>query len=153
MNDQPTAEAVAIHRKLAAQFFNGAWTLIDKADRTPAEDLRMIHMAHASRMHWELVGTPRNRSVGEWQISRIYSMLGRAEAALFHARNSLAIATENELPPFQVGYACEAMARALALAKDPEAREYLERAKQLVPEVTDDHDRALLEADLAMIGV
>ena len=63
----------AVHRRLAVTFFNETWTLLDKTDRSPAEDARMIHMAHASRMHWELIGTPQNVAVGEWQIARVYS--------------------------------------------------------------------------------
>ena len=35
-------------RHLAADLFNFAWTLIDKADRTPEEAETMINAAHAS---------------------------------------------------------------------------------------------------------
>jgi hypothetical protein len=144
---------VAVHRKLAAQFFNGAWELIVKPDRTPEEDLRMIHMAHASRMHWAFAGTPRQISVGEWQISRIYSILGRAESALYHARNSLSVAKEHDLGPFPLGYALEAMARALALTRDPSAEQFLAEARTLLAQIEDSRDRALLKADLANISV
>jgi len=37
------------HRRLAAQLFNHVWTLIQTAQRTPEQDLQMIHEAHASR--------------------------------------------------------------------------------------------------------
>ena len=152
MNEQPSPDST-LHRSLAARFFNDAWTLVDKEERTADEDLRMIHLAHASRLHWEFAGDASNLSIGEWQISRVYSILGHAEAALYHARHSLSIATEHNLKPFLVAYSCEAMARAFALTKDPAAGDYVSRAKQLVPGIEDARDRALLEADLATIGV
>jgi hypothetical protein len=58
-------------RKLAARLFNETWRLLDKTDRTAAEDTLMIYCAHASRYHWEAVGDASNRAIGEWQISRL----------------------------------------------------------------------------------
>ena len=82
-------------RKLAADLFNHTWTLLEKPDRTPAEDDEMIHSAHASRFHWGEVGEPFNLARGEWQCSRVYAVLGRAEPALWHARRCLAINEAN----------------------------------------------------------
>lgn len=36
------------HRQLGVDLFNGTWTLMEQADRTPDDDALMIHMAHAS---------------------------------------------------------------------------------------------------------
>ena len=55
------------------------------------EDDRMLHMAHASRFHWEAVGTAANLARGEWQCSRVYAVLGRSEPSLHHARRVLEI--------------------------------------------------------------
>jgi len=41
----------------------------------------MIHAAHASRFHWGEIGKPINLGRGEWQISRVYSVLNRPESA------------------------------------------------------------------------
>ena len=142
---------LSVHRRLAARFFNETWGLLDKPDRSAEDDLRMIHMAHASRMHWEFAGSPRNRSVGEWQISRVYSVLGMKGAALYHAENSLRIALENGLAPFLLGYSYEGMARAKAIAGDGAAGEFLAKSEELLHQVDDPHDHALLKADLAAI--
>src|SRR3989304_223135 len=53
------------HRKFAVDLFNLAWTLMETRRRTREEDLRMIHAAHASRYHWEPVGSPQNLAIGE----------------------------------------------------------------------------------------
>ena len=59
-------------RRLAATLFNHTWTLLEKGDRSVADDDEMIHSAHASRAHWGVVGTPVNFARGEWQVSRVY---------------------------------------------------------------------------------
>ena len=83
----------ATRRKLAADLFNHTWTLLEKPDRTAAEDDEMIHSAHASRYHWGEVGVGEqvNLARGEWQCSRVYAVLGRAEPALWHASRCVAI--------------------------------------------------------------
>jgi hypothetical protein len=75
MSEEPEIHLSA-HRRLAARFFNETWRVLDKPDRSAEDDMRMIHMAHASRMHWEFAGSPRNRNVGEWQISRYIACSG-----------------------------------------------------------------------------
>ena len=139
------------HRKQAAAFFNETWRLLNLTNRSAEQDAQMIHSAHASRMHWEFVGSPRNRNVGEWQISRVYSVLGMTGPALYHAENSLRIAMENGLAPFLLGYSYEGVARAKAIAGDGAAGEFLAKGEELLHQVDDPHDHALLKADLAAI--
>ena len=76
---------------LAADLFNHVWTLLETPHRTPEQDDEMLHAAHASRHHWGEIGQPANLARGEWQCSRVYAVLGRAEPALWHARRCLAI--------------------------------------------------------------
>ncbi len=83
-------------RQLAADLFNLVWTLLEQTGRTTEDDDRMVHAAHASRYHWGQVGGPEQLAIGEWQCARVYSVLGRAEPALHHARRCLEIATAND---------------------------------------------------------
>ncbi len=143
------------HRRLGVELFNRTWTLMEKDGRTPAQDDELLHCAHASAYHWSLVGTVANRVRSEWQCSRVYAVLGRAEPALHHARRCLALAESapSELEEFDLPFAFEAMARAHAVAGDePQAREWLARASAAGEEIDDEDDRALLAADLATIG-
>lgn len=139
------------HRHYAVQFFNDTWALIEKINRTPDEDARMIHMAHASRMHWEFAGTAQNWSVGEWQIARVYSVLGMAAPAQYHARRCLELAQKAGITGFFLGSAHEGMARALRVGKDPRAQEHLDEARRILKDLTDPDDIKTLEADLAGI--
>jgi DNA-binding transcriptional MerR regulator len=78
------------HRRLGIDLFNKAWTLMEKPGRTPADDDELIHCAHASAYHWlHAGGTGAKRARSEWQCSRVYAVLGRAEPALHHARRCL----------------------------------------------------------------
>jgi DNA-binding transcriptional MerR regulator len=87
-------EPATDERTLAARLFSDTWKLLEKEDRTPEEVDRMIQMAHASRLHWDNVGDDQNRAIGEWQVARVYSTLGRSEPARFHAHRSPATSTQ-----------------------------------------------------------
>lgn len=143
----------ATERRLAADLFNHVWTLLEMADRTRAQDDEMLHAAHASRHHWGVVGEPVNFARGEWQCSRVYSVLGRAEPALWHARRCVAICEEHGIGDFDIAGAWEAVARAQSVAGDRQATaEALERARSLATAIAEDEDRELIEGDLATIG-
>lgn len=103
------------HKKMAIDLFNLAWDLIEKQDRTEAEDDTMVYATNASRYHWGIVGSPLNFARGEWQISRVYAILDRAEPALHHANKSLKLCLEHDLGDFDLGFAYEALARANAV--------------------------------------
>jgi hypothetical protein len=87
LNDT-AAQPVAGERAVAARLFNDTWALLEKESRTAEEDDRMVHMAHASRFHWDNAGDDQHRAVGEGQVARVYAVLRRGEPALFHARDS-----------------------------------------------------------------
>lgn len=104
----------AMHQQLAVQLFNATWDLMDQSTRTVNEEEDMVHMAHASRYHWGVVGQPINLARGEWQIARVYTLLNRPEPALHHAARSLHYCQQYDLSSFEWGFAHEAMARAYA---------------------------------------
>lgn len=112
-----------IHRQFAVDLFNMVWDLLDKTQRTPEEDDTMLHAAHASRYHWEKAGTALNLARGEWQVSRVYATLGRAEQALYHAGRSLDICQANQFGDFDLAFAHEALARARDVAGDLTGRD------------------------------
>ena len=141
-------------RQLAVDLFNHAWTLMELDARTAEQDDELIHAAHASRHHWAAVGTPANLARGEWQLSRVYTVLGRAEPALHHARRCLAYCEANPdaLEDWDLPYAHEALARAHALAGEAdEVGRHAAQARELSARVAGAKDREHLEADLATL--
>jgi DNA-binding transcriptional MerR regulator len=141
-------------RALAVGLFNYTWTLLENPKRTQEQDDEMIHAAHASRYHWGEVGEAVNLARGEWQVSRVYAVLGRGEPAIYHARRCLEIneANESGREDWELGSACEALARAYAVAGDKAASdEWRTRAATELDRIADADDRQILEQDLATL--
>jgi DNA-binding transcriptional MerR regulator len=141
-------------RKLAADLFNHTWTLLEMTDRTPEQDDEMIHSAHASRYHWGEVadGEPVKLARGEWQCSRVYAVLGRAEPALWHARRCLAINEAAGSVDWDIASAYEAMARAYLTAGDAvQVAAWKAKATAALDGIADTDDRELIEGDLATL--
>ena len=130
------------HRKTARDCFNYAWDYLDRKERSPLDEEQMLHLAHASRFHWGLVGSPRNRAVGDWQISRIYAALNQPGLSLQFAKSSLEICQKNDLQEV-LATAFEAIARAYAVARDySSARSYIEKSREQLSRVSlEDEDR------------
>ena len=162
------------HRELGRSLNGLVWQLLARTDRTADDDARMVDAAHASQYHWrEGGGPPATR--GEWLVSHVYAVLGRAEPALHHARRCLELAESetsaanptyaerelkvaesshaNEREPrvadFDHAYAAEAMARALACAGDLEqAATWHARATAAGKAIADEEDREIFTGDL-----
>jgi hypothetical protein len=106
----------------------------------------------ASLWHWTQRAdcTDQNLSIGYWQLSRVYSLLGQAEnarrfgdACLKHSR---------DLTPFFLGYAHEALARAAMIAADKSLLDaHAAAARTLAASVAERDDRLMLEADLEQL--
>jgi hypothetical protein len=141
-----------IHRKLAVELFNAAWDLMDKESRTTAENDTLIHTTHASRYHWAQVGEPVNLARGEWQVSRVYTVLTRFEPATYHAQRCLDICLENGIADWDIAFAYEALARAWSLSDDTGERDrFLAQAIEACQNVADEEDRQIVLNDLKTI--
>ena len=142
-------------RVLASDLFNRVWELLESPERTREQDDEMLHGAHASRALWAGSGTLANLARGEWQCSRVYSVLGRPEPALWHARRCVELCEQAEpgvLADFDLPFAYEAMARAHAVAGDREAAlRWLERAVGEAVRIAEADDRELVATDLQTV--
>jgi DNA-binding transcriptional MerR regulator len=151
---EPTELDPATRRKLAADLFNHTWTLLERTDRTPEQVDEMIHSAHASRYHWGEVPDREavNLARGEWQCSRVYAVLGRGEAALWHARRCLEINEAAGSADWDIASAFEAMARAHLAAGDLDGvATWKARAVAALDAIADPDDREIVEGDIATL--
>jgi hypothetical protein len=141
------------HRQLGVDLFNHVWTLLDARERTREQGDELLHAAHASRHHWaQAGGGPENLARGEWQISRVYVVLGRPEPALHHARRCLELCEEHGIGDWDVAYAHEALARAHALAGDGEsAARHKRLAREAGDVIADPDDREHFDEDYATL--
>lgn len=140
------------HRKFAVTLFNQVWDLLDKTERSPEEDDVMLHAAHASRFHWGEIGTPLEFARGEWQISRVYAVLLRPEAALHHARRCLELCTAHGIGDFDLAFAYEALARGYAVAGEAAASHEAGRlATQAGEQIAAAEDRSYFFSELQTV--
>lgn len=137
------------HKHFAVSLFNHTWSYITKKKRTPEDDDLMIHAAHASRFHWSKVGDAKNFAIGEWQVSHVYAILGRAEAALYHAERGLELCKKNKMGDFVLAYAYESLARAHKVSGNKkEFSKFLNLAKEAGAAIKEKEDRELFEQDI-----
>lgn len=154
MSDQPTFDIEAAHHYFSTECFNRAWDLIDQEERTPAEEDEMLNLSIASLWHWTQRPDCTNKqlSLGFWQVSRIYAITGRPENATWYAERCLEVTEDAGLPPFYLGYAYEALARAAMAGRDKrQAMEYIAQARVLAQRETNEEDKQSLLDDLATI--
>ncbi len=144
------------NKRIGKFMFNHVWDLMEKKKRTREEDAEMIRDVHAMRFHWGEAGTTRNFAVSEWQIARVYSLLGMPESAIYHAKNSLAYvnAGGEGFEDFHLPSAYEGLARAYTAAgKERSARRYLALAKRLVIRIKDPEDRKTISEQIASVPI
>ena len=145
----PKFDVAAAHEYFSADCFNKAWDLLEKPIRTPEDERLMVALNQASIYHWlnRPDCEPRHLSVGYWQASRIHAVLRNAAEARRYA--DVCLAYSDDLPPFFLGYAHEALARAALVANDAvAAAHHLAIATTHAGRIGRQDDRELLIKDL-----
>jgi hypothetical protein len=110
----------------------------------------MLHAAHASRYHWSEAPEcgPENLARGEWQVSRVYAVLGRGEPAVWHAQRCLDHCEANGIGDWDLAYAYEALARAHVVAGDAnEGGRFKQLAREAGDRIVDREDREHFDED------
>lgn len=148
MPDEKTYTEAQAHKHFGVRFNNAVWELLDQSNRTEDEDLRMIHAAHASLLHWSEVGTQVNRQRGEWMLARVYAVLKKTDLALQHAQRCLVLTNGETMQDFDRYFAVECMARAYALAGNRnEFANYAGLAEEALGKIQDPEDKAVSVKD------
>lgn len=140
----------AAHHWFAVDCFNNCWNEIDKKKRTMEDNENMLLLAQSSLWHWKQRKDvkPMNLSIGYWQVSRAYSLAGNFEMGMEYGEKCRDISEKNELPPFYIGYAYEALAMAAIGQKNNKAAAgHLEEVESYLEKVKDPEEKKLLEDD------
>ena len=91
-------------------------------------------------------------AVGEWMCSRVYAILGLAEASLRHGERALELCEAYGIGGYVPASAHEAIARAHAVGGDRDAAlRHRDLAAALAAALDDPDDRAVVDADLATL--
>lgn len=155
----PTAETIEViddaagawHRAQGVECNNSIWELVDRPDRTPADDEEMLRRAYASAYHWQRArgAEPANEARALYMLAKVHQLAGLAERSLHYADACMAQCQAYGLGDFDLAYAHEARARALhALGHTQEAEAAFAQATA-VP-IADPDDKAVLDGDLAV---
>ena len=143
------------HRQLGVDLYNYTWTLLENDNRTRDDDDALLNATHASAYHWSLApeAGPQNAARSQWQISRVNAVLGRGEAALYHAERCLELCTENEIGDWDLAAAYEAVARAHKVAgNDAEFRRNVDLGRDALAQIADQEDREHIAEDLEALA-
>ena len=140
-----------VHRNLGIELFNQTWELMDKPDRTPAEDATMLEFVHSSAYHWSFAGTAVNQQRSYWQISRVYAVLGIPDACLLFAKlcRECTESGLSEMEDFDIAFSFEALARAYALNGElKKTAEMFKSAVEAGKLIKDEEDRKIFSDSL-----
>jgi hypothetical protein len=138
------------HRDWGRRAHGRFWELVERVDRSTAEDRELLEATYASAWYWRHAGTAINEQRAEWMLSRAHAVLGDGRAAQRHADRCWQITETEGIGDFDFAYACEAMYRAAAVRDDAAgAREWYDRAEAAAKDIGEDEDRAIFAADLA----
>lgn len=148
MAGESTKDVKETHQRFAIETNNATWDLIEKADRTHAEEIEMVHQAHASAWHWSKVGEPVNLVRAHYLVAKVYFAVHQAKSGSFWANHVWKSTTDLGLTSWDYAFACEIMARARALECDkPGFEDYHAKAVRTI-ENLDADDAALCQGEL-----
>jgi hypothetical protein len=144
---EPTFDVSRAHRWFAVEFNNAAWELVEKADRSPEETQRMIHLAHAAALHWSAIGQRINIQRAECLLATVYAAAGRFEPAALHAEYGLAISengVDDETPFDRASLFAVAASIYGRSSGDADGPKFAALAKAEFTKLTEPDDRAVI---------
>lgn len=143
------------HRKAGIEANNSTWELLGRDDLQADEADDLLARAYASMYHWSRAARrrPENAARASYMVAKAHVALardhrGHGELALHHADRCMAAAIAAGLAEFDLAYAHEARARALAALGRLEQAAVERKLAHAVP-ITEDEDRSIVESDLA----
>lgn len=150
MNGEHTYTLKEARQELAKRANHQVWDLLEKADRSPAEDEDLLLAAYTSLYLWKEAGTAVHYQRGCWMAAKVHISLHQAEDAVQWAEKCQLAGEGNprEMEDFDLAYAQECLARAYALVGNLErAKEHYAEAAALGERIKDPEDREIFQGD------
>jgi ribosomal protein S18 acetylase RimI-like enzyme len=136
-------------KREAISTYNKAFDLHESGN----DDLAAIELANASIHLWRQVGNDQNLAIGYWLASRIYAQFGHSKLAIATSEKSLHHLDQIDKPAdWLIASIHEGWARALVSADDPRAKTAIEKTRELIANIADIEDRALIESQFSSIS-
>jgi hypothetical protein len=149
-----TEEALNWRRRLAAASNNAGWSLVEKAERTPAETDAMLDAAHASAHLWHGIGTELHRARAHMLLAFAHGLAGNAALATRYATATLDYFRSHDCPDWEIAFAHAAAACAAHAAGDraTHAAQHA-TALRLAGRIADAEDRAVFDRTFARVAL
>jgi hypothetical protein len=152
MSDDEKMTLAEFHKKIAIKTNGGIWSVLDKTSPSEEELGVALEMAYTSVYHWRQVGKPINIARGEYMISRVFSDMGKGEAALYHAERTLKLTEDDdEKADFDMGFAYEVLAKAYSVKGDKDNCKKYKDLSQKVIDTLGEEDKKISQGELDKI--
>jgi hypothetical protein len=133
-----------LHRYFGVEYNNKAWDLASR-DRTPHEDRELLDVAHASKLHWEAVGTELNKMRGLLLVAHAHASVGLGGTALEWARECTVYFDSVDTEDWERAFTYMIHAQAAAVAVEAEEhRKMYAKAKEVVDGMPDGEDKNIV---------
>ncbi len=138
------------HRSQAVEANNAVWELLGRTDRAPDDDEELLRRAYAAAYHWDrtAAAAPVNEVRAAYLIGKAHLVTGSPDLALRQGDRMLALCAKEGIGDFDLAYAHELRARALAAVGRAEEAA-ASRAAAFAVAVVDAEDRQVVEQDFA----
>lgn len=145
MSQQPTAEDLARwNRWFAIECNNEAWRLAEQGSRTPDENERMVHLAHAAALHWSAVGDDDTRARAWALLAQAHALAGNGALAVHYAALNMDFVKGRSSADWEIAFAQIIMSNALhANGQLEQHREYYELARTSGEAIADPEDKEI----------
>lgn len=133
------------HRYFAMESNNRAWQLAAQSSRTDEEAMEMLDAAHASALHWGVVGTELNAMRAKMLLAEVHALRGFGDSALELATAMRAFFLARETDDWELAFVHVIHAHAAAVAGDSQRhRESYAAAQTAIDAIADDEDRDIV---------
>jgi len=138
------AELASWQRYFAMENNNRAWELSTKP-RSAAEDLEMLHAAHAAARHWSSFGLELNDMRAKMLLAEVYALLGQGELALRLASEMREYFVGQETHDWELAFVFTIHAHAAWAAGEPAAHaESYAAAVEALATIADEENRKIV---------
>ena len=143
---EPSFDVAAASRWFAIESNNATWDWLyanTSAERTDP----IIHVAHTSYHHWSAIGTTINEARAASLLANVHAACGNGELAVALAQRCLALTEDagDEAKDWDIAFAQDSLARALAAVGDPGAAAQKVSARAAGDAISDPDDKAVFD--------
>ena len=133
------------HRHFAIECNNKAWALAEASDAQSRRD-ELLNLAHASALHWQVIGTDLESMRATMLLANVHALLGLGASALSYAqRMRQYFLDQPATPDWEIAFVHTIHARACASGGDAAGHaDAYAKAQSAIAAIADPQDKAIV---------